>query len=430
MARKTLPIFPTSRGISGDEPSLVISHLQSPTVTNCRVEQGSLKKRWGYSIDRAVGSKVYGVYLYQTLSGTRFTLYLTGTDLCCRQTGAGQTFSYITENYTTGTVDTYGGGTTVNFAGGADFVTASIAEGDQFIIDSDHSAHGGSNVEPNTHWATIASVTDLNTIVLSSAYTGDGTTGTYKIRKVNALPTNERPTVAMVGDKFCYSTGSIDVQYWAGTGNSAALNSTYATRARYIMEFANRLFLADTYISATRAPYSLVWSKEGDPTDYTDTTAGSLDILETDGYIKGIGRVGSNMIVYKEDSYTVWARTGVATSPIQRVSDKRGVGCIAPYSIVDFNGTNAFIGRDDFYVINGDQAESIGKNIRRKFFDNVAFTEQTRAWGGHNPNAHELMWTADTTSDGLVTFVYNYLVGEWYQYTWSDYMTAFGKGAI
>jgi hypothetical protein len=189
------------------------------------------------------------------------------------------------------------------------------------------------------------------------------------------------------------------------------------------------LFLADCYISAARAPYTVKWSKESDVTDWTDSTAGENDFLETDDYITGLGRVGPNLVVYKRDSLITGTRSGDLTAPVHYQSPSRGIGLVAPYSLVDFMGTNAWLGRDDFYMMNGDQPVSIGEPIRNKFLDNIGETEMMRTWGVANYNANEITWFANTDT-GQKAYVWNYKTNQWSVNVYPINVTGLGIGAV
>lgn len=423
MPRKTLAVRPIPGGMSTGTPSLYQSVATSPYVQNCRVDQNSLKKRPGYSLYRSLTSPVYSINLYQTYAGSRFTLCLTDTDLCSLETSG--TFSYKTETNTTPVVTSMNvGKTVITFSGGG--ITASgVAAGDKFIIDADHTATS----EIDANWATVLTNDSDTQITLSAAYTGAATTGSCKLRKVYSLPTDERWSTAVVNDKFVFTNGNVDVQYYAGTGYAASLNSVSATNARYCIEYANRLIMADYYVSGIRAPYGWAWSKENDPTDWTDTTAGSADLLETEGYITGLGKTGGSLVLFKQDNLYVYDRTGISTSPFTKTVERRGVGCVAPYSIAEFMGTTAFIGRDDFYIMDGDSPTSIGEPIRSYFFDNVGDTEVKKSFSLVNQNLNEAMWVA-TTSSGKMIFVYNYKHQEWSVYTLAADCMSLGRGVV
>jgi len=236
----------------------------------------------------------------------------------------------------------------------------------------------------------------------------------------------------MVDDKFCFTNGNTDVQYWAGTGYAAALDSTNATKAKYCIEYANRLFLADCYISSNRAPYTVKWSMEGDPTDWTDSTSGENDFLETDDFITGLGKVGPNLIVYKRDSIIIGSRSGDPTAPVSYQPASKGIGLVAPWSLVSFMGTNAWLGRDDFYRMNGDYPVSIGGPVRDKLLTEVGETEIESTWGMANYNANEIWWFVTASSGdypGQKAYVWNYKTDQWSVNTFPVNVTGLGKGA-
>ncbi len=428
-------IRPVEHAMSTATPSLFTPPGFSPWVLNGRIAQASFKKRPGYSLDRTIGRPVYAVVLYQLLSGTRYTLYLTDTDICKKETATGKTFSYLTETYTTGTSVALDGTKLIVTGTGTSWYAAGVAAGDYFIIDGDHTSDAEG---PTTPWASIKSVNVSGTeIILNAAYAGTQTTGTHKIRKVYAVPANERWSWALVNNKLCFTCGTTDVLYWGGTGKATSLDSTNAKEARYALEYANRLFIADTDAGSTRRPLTIKWSKEGDPTNWTDTTSGAADLLETDDYITGLGKVQGQLVVYKKENIFFYKRSGYATAPISRTYDNfiRGIGCIAPYSIVEFMGTNAFLGRDDFYIISGTNAIPVGMTdkpksvIREKFFEIVSDVDAEKVWGFAHPTDSVVHWIANT-SEGKLDFVWDWKHNEWTVDSYADNVSGFGKGAV
>jgi hypothetical protein len=418
------PIKPLQHGMETDYSSIYTPFGFSPTAMNVKIDQHSVKKPWGYSEVRDLGSKVYNVILYQLKDGSRYTVYLTATDACAKKTGTSETFSYITDTYTTGTITGVSG---PNITGDSTAWSASTnaAVGDKFIIDSDHSA----NIEPDTDWGTISDVGDATHIQLSSSYTGAATTGTYKVRKVYSVPSGERWSHATVDDKLCFTNGDVNVQYWNGTGYATDLDATYATKARYCIEFANRLWLADLYDAGIRDPYLLRGSKEGDPTNWTDDTAVDYPFIETDDIITGLGKGGNNIFLYKKESILIGGRSSNATDPLDFDIQRRGTGCVAPGSIMEVLGTNVFLGRDDFYIIDGDYPKPIGEKIRHRFYDIVDNTEAEKTWGFVNHWRNECIWFANT-SEGQYAFVWDYKTQEWFLYQFPTVMTGAGTGAV
>jgi len=406
---------------------------------NWIIKQKSLQKRWGYTADKDLGSGVEIQYVakYDLKDGNSHTMVLTSTDLVRRETTGSNTLSYKTEtgDYNS-TIDNITGAV-VTAKAGTTWSTDGVAADDMFILDDDHSAL----IEPDANWGTIQSVDSETQITLTANYSG--TTGTWTgseknalIRKVYSSPTDERWSWAVVDDKFCFTNGNSDVQYWdGGSGYAGALDSTNAKKARYCVEYANRLVLADVEISGVRDPLSFKWSDEGDPTAWTGSSSGSIQLLESKDWITGLGKVGANIVIYKKDSYVMYHRTGDATDPFHRDIYRGGIGCVAPYSLVEFKGVNAFLWRDNFYVFDGSMHIPIGDKIKDKFFDLVGETEVERVFGFNNPITSEVLWRANT-SEGAYWFVWNYgdlrdyPDGYWTVNDYADNIFCGGKGAI
>jgi len=404
-----------------------LGHADWPSQ-NFKISQKSVMKRYGYGEDRDLGEgvDVQSIIYYKKSVGAVQTLYLTPLDAMKRESAG--TWSYITLEHTDGDIDPDGISVDVITGNGTDWVDATDYTapevGDYFIMDDDHS----STAEPDANWGKIETVDSDTQITLIDAYTGDTAVGDYTIRKQYAVPSGERWSWAVVNDYVYFSNGGDYVQVYTGSGCATNLNTTSAIKARYIIEYANRLIMAD--YGTTRAANGLAWSKEGDPSDWTDSTAGSTTFLQSDDYITGLGKVGASLVVYQRESLIFGQRTGVSTAPIEFGRTKRGVGCIAPYSIVDVRGTNAFFGHDDVYIIDGESPFSIGEKIRDKLFSVATTTELQKAFGYNNHLQNEVRWFVTGTDDTRLCFVWNYKLNEWYHFSYEDAMSSGGKGEL
>lgn len=432
MSRQYAFIKPLDKAETSVSPNTQLPFMSAASAVNVDVDQKSIVKRWGYGTTyRTLPAQCYGIYLFQKSDGSRYTLYLTAADLCSLESAG--TYSYKTDTYTTGTVTNI---TAAVVTGNSTaWNTSGLAAGDKFILDDDHSA----TAENDTNWAQILTVDGATQITLNGSYTG--TTGamskTYKARKVYTVPADERWSTATVIDRFCFSNGNNNVQVWTGANYAADLHATYAQKARHIIEYGNRLVLGDFWESGVRLPFSIKWSKEGDPTDWTDSTAGELDFLDSADYITGFGKTGTSLVVYKPDSMILGTRTGNATDPFSFSKERPGVGCIAPYSIVDVQGTNVWLGRNDFYILDGENPVPIPSEsgasdeseIRYRFFKLVGPTEIKNTIGFACHAKHQVLWLANT-SEGYICFAWDYKLGRWSEYTMPVNMTAFGRGAL
>ena len=435
MPKFRYPLKPLEHMMATQFADASIPGTFSPVTKNVKVYQHGVRKRWGYTSDRDLTAPVYNTVCYQTAIGNRYTLYLTDADLAMRQTGTNETFSYLTERYTTGHVSNITDATPSVVTGNGTTWSTNVAAGDKFILTADQSA----NIEPDAQWATVASATDTS-ITLTGHYAGthgaiSDPNDHYIVRKVYSVPSNERWSCTAVDYNFIFTNGNTNVQYYnylTAAGYAQEVNATYASKARYCTSFADRLVLADLYSGGLRNPLLVAYSANTNCLQFdsgTDATAGTFELLETEDYITGLGRCGSMLGVFKRDSITFYERSGDSTSPIRRYSISTGIGSSAPYSIVEVLGTVVFLGKDDFYLINGNNPEPMGEGMRYKFYDIVGETEAGNTWGFVNPVENEVVWIA-STSEGKYAFVWDYKYKEWYLYQLPVDITGAGTGAV
>lgn len=405
------------------------STFANEPTRNVIIDEYSIKKRPGYhTTDRDLGSgiEVQRIVIFQLKNGTRNTMYLTPTNLAQRETSGSNTWSYKTDTYTTGTI-TGISGTTVT-GSSTNWNSSGLANGDKFVVDSDHSA----SIEEDADWRTISSITDNTHLELTASHAT--ASGTYKARKVYTTPSNERWWTAIVDDQFCFGNGDTNVQAYPGSGYASDCDTSgsgaVAIKARNGIEYANRLIIAD--YGSTRDPLKLAWSAEGDPNTFNssdDTTAGSNAFLETESYITGLGKVGASLVVYKQEALIFGNKTGTSSAPINFSKDRPGIGAVSSYAIVQYQGKNAFMGRDDFYKLESNIPIPIGERIRYDFFDKLGKTEASRVWGYHNADDSTISWFA-VLSDGNFAYVWNYVTTEWTIFSFNDVIRTAGRGAI
>jgi len=428
VAVKKYKIRPLAHALHLEDAPVNSSALaaQWPTV-NVRVSSNRVERRWDHKTFRTLadGDVVQGIPVYNKYDNTNYALILTETDIAKVTTGSGETYQYLTPTYVTGEVSGVSGAViTGNAAANWDTGTPDINPGDKFIINSDHTAAG----EPDSAWGTILTVDTDTQLTLNASYVGVGTTGAYKIRKVYTVPSGERWQYATVAGKFCFTNGNVYGQYWNGTATTASdLNTTYIYQARYCVAYANRLWTADMYDSGlgTRNPWILRGSKLNDPTNYTDSTAADYYFYDMPDPITGLGVVGDQLIVYRKTMYHFGRRTSTSTDPLYFPGYQTGVGLHAPYSLVHFLGTNAWLGVDNFYTMNGTTAVAIGGPIRKKFFSIIDDDDLEKVFGINNYRYSEILWVANTR-EGQYGFSWNYAENSWSTYKFDGNLSGLG----
>lgn len=403
---------------------------------NQKASSNRVVGRWDHALFRSLsGQTIRNVPTFRTNTGEYYTVVLTDTDAILITTGTDETFRYITQTYRAGHILTNDGtdidGNTVVTGDSTDWDSSGLAPGDYFILEED--LDGGEDKEnPANPWIKILSIDGASQLTLDGVYQGTisgAMTADYRTRLVYDLPEGEKWCYAPVFGTLCFSHGNCLVQQFnPTTGYAVPLNASYAKNARYLSVFSDRLIMADMVIDSNRAPWTLMWSAIGDPTDWTSSSAGVKTFLDTDDPITGISSAGGMFFVYKKMMYHIGKETQDYTAPIQFIQDQRGVSNWAPYSLISFGGTNAFMGLSDFYVINGDTPEPIGGPIRRKFFSIISDTEKKRVFGGHNPRYNELLWVA-TTTEGQVVLSFDYKEKAWSVYQFESEITGLGEMA-
>lgn len=426
MSRKVLKIAPLSHMLALGSAPFNAPYIGSQwPIQNVLIDADSIERRWDHTAFRtfADGDVVQSMKLMRKDDGNHAMLALTDTDLCYIRTGSGETYSYLTDTYTTGAVSDI----TNDVVTGAstNWLSSGLNAGDKFVLEADITAKG----EPDATWATIESVDTDTKITLTANYAG--TTGAfspnkdYRARKVYSCPTGERWSCAMVGEKFCFTNGNVNVQYWDGTDPESSgsfatdLNDGKAVQARYCVAFADRLVLADLYNESTSArdQWLVRTSANGDPTKfYGDsgvTTAVDYAFIDTEEPITGLAVVGTYLVVFKKTMYTLGRKSGTATNPITfQGGERKGVGLFAPYSLTNYLTACAWLGVDDFYAMDGDTPTSIGGDIRKKFFEIVSPANQAKVFAVNNIPYCQIMWVAQTT-EGQKAFVWDYRRNAW-----------------
>ena len=392
---------------------------------NMRAFQGSSKKRFGATASIAsVGEPVLNVIRVLSKDGTNDkTVILTPTNMGIMNTNW-TSFLYRTEMiiYTDSVADITG--KVVTFKAGTTIDTDGALAGDYFILDDDWGTS-----DPDTNWGVIDTIDSETQCTLVSNYPGTtgawgGSEKTGYIRQVFTAPDSPITNTyyswswAIVDDKLCFTNPNHRVQYYSfATGYSISLDSTEAVNFKFCIDYANRLILANTAETASEDPLEIKWSKENDPTDWTDTTAGNLTLQTSEMEITGLGKMGNYLVVFTPHSLIFGSRTGISTSPIIFPDERKGVGAWASDSIVHADGTVFFMGQNDFYKLDGTYPMSIGQPIRDEVFANISSNDLRAMKGLHSPTTNEIWWFMPLTR---YVYAYDYIRKAWNYYAFSN----------
>lgn len=163
----------------------------------------------------------------------------------------------------------------------------------------------------------------------------------------------------------CYVTNGYDVPFkWTGTGNGSAMTvPSSLTKAKYVKQFNNYLFLANVYVGTTYYPSRFYWSNLKDTGTWLSTSW--IEIAKDDGQeITGIKVLSDRLVVFKGRSiYNVFF-TGDADIPFTVSKSNSPVGCVAPFSIQEVDNGLVFLAPDGIYYYDGNNSYKISVRIQ------------------------------------------------------------------
>lgn len=180
------------------------------------------------------------------------------------------------------------------------------------------------------------------------------------------LSTTARPVFAP------YRVGGVNRLYIADggllnkwTATSLTENISGSPSATFICVYKERMFCAD-------GTHTIYWSKVADPEVYTSPDGGQSPVDTYDSEpIVGLATCGSSLLIFKQDSIARF--TGVSNEEIEIDKDTegvaKGVGCIAPGTIVSVDDFVFFLSDRGPYKCDEGGVLPIGQKIESEMKD-------------------------------------------------------------
>jgi len=166
--------------------------------------------------------------------------------------------------------------------------------------------------------------------------------------------------------------------------------------------------------SATR----IRWSDLDAPEDYTiDPAVSESDFFDLDPDVRqitGVSLQRDRPVVYTEDSIWVAQYIGFPGG-FRHEPLISGVGNIFHYGVVRNKEVDFFIGKDNFYALNGLQVVPIGDEIFERFINDVNIRGVATVRGYIDTLRSQAFWVyqSKSRSNALWTVVYNYREQKW-----------------
>lgn len=220
-----------------------------------------------------------------------------------------------------------------------------------------------------------------------------------------------------------YATNGEDLPFkWTGTGNAAVMDvPTNLTKAKYVKQYNNYLFLANVLVDGTAHPSRLYWSDIKDTTTWGATHF--IEVAKNDGQeITGIKVLADRLVIYKTRSIYNLLFTGDADIPFILPGGGKtnsAVGCIAPFSIQEVKGGHVFLSYDGFYFFDGNNSYKISDKITTTLlaYNTTQFTAKARSLVQHNKNRYWCSLPSSGQTENDRVFVWDFYHNAWSIYT-------------
>ena len=274
-----------------------------------------------------------------------------------------------------------------------------------------YTALGGSNpVSGLGEFVTSAGVATVVASVNSNVYALSGA-GTWTSIFAGAMA-GAAVNFATYNDLLVIVSSAMTTQKWTGSGSTANLLGTPPANVKYVKAHRNRLWMANSSAGASRLHYSALnnaedWTTAGD--------AGFIDIGKDDGeQITGLASVGPYMVIFKQNSVWVLKNGTPTTFVVTQIS--KGVGCVAPRSIVECESFALFLSNSGVYAANQSNVALMSYNVQPDF-DSMSNATKALAVGGRLRTQYWLSVDTDANSVNDTAYVLDYVYGIWGKYS-------------
>lgn len=199
---------------------------------------------------------------------------------------------------------------------------------------------------------------------------------------------------------------------------------------QFIEYFKNHVMLTNIQGNANR----IQWSARAQYNDWATTTGhgGFLDLY--DGVVEEITNakiLGDRFVVYRNSSITDIAATGDDTNPFLPEGRVYGIGCMAPWTLVNVGQFHIFLGNDyNMYAWDGVNLNPIGTPIHsyiRQLYDSAMLSNWTTTPFAAAFMSFKEYWLviSQQGSSQYVVLIYDYLRDTWSRDVFSNLYALF-----
>jgi hypothetical protein len=399
-------------GLYFDRPSLAIPLSGLQAGNNFRIKNGklsSLNLGWTRFSDFTLNGPVVLIDNFFLRNGAQRLIFATLTDLYL-YSELGDDVSFITPQYTTGTVDVSNANPAVVSAasGSPTWDASGIKEGDQITFGT------AGETDPAATWYTIDSVDSDTQLTLTAAVAGSPLTGQdYTIRRLlsgevdNSFDTatffNAYDTVSMVTEDRWYCTNGVDpIIRWNGTDTAA----TYLEIAdlgftcKNLTVYQNMLIYGHILDSSGEAlTTTIINSNPGEPENVSSGLSEQFVTHSGVDPINALLQLGDNLVIYAQRTAVLCQFVGDPLVLAFRVAIS-GIGPVNGKLIADFGDFHEFLGPDTQYRFDGVTLQEQGFQIWREVLRIRDPNRIALAFSHFDEENGDLIWAIPLTTDG------------------------------
>ena len=213
-----------------------------------------------------------------------------------------------------------------------------------------------------------------------------------------------------------------------GTTVADVISAGPTYKAKYVDLFYGHLVIANLKDGGSDYPLRIAYSDKDDYADFDPLTTNEADFFDLDdnesnslfGYgITGAKRIGDQFAIHTPGSIWTMRYVGFENGVMEFSERVSGLGCWLPHALVSFDRFHVFPSQDDFYIFDGASIQSIGRDIRQFFFNDLTQDPRLRqfTWGTVDTKRQEIRWyypSRESTDSCDKCLVLNWPDRTWY----------------
>lgn len=237
----------------------------------------------------------------------------------------------------------------------------------------------------------------------------------------NIYVINEEVTLHKLYGKSLTLISTSDTSGSGGKPNPAGSTGYRKVCARYAVNADDHLMLGNLSIDGTAEPLMLVWSDLYDPENFvvsSGTEAGFYNVRSTEQEIMGLAYSKGYTNILTRNSIMLARYVGYDAGLFDFTTLSNSIGCRYHGSVVQAKDAVFFIGKDNFYSIDGANVAPIGQPVW-KFFDKTNFSIDDSIFGYLSEQDDIVFWkfrangNNGTISGAYYDLMFNYVEQKW-----------------